>query len=66
MLRDFWFFRSAVTVCVEYLTSRTLLDVAHDVLSGQVNQDVGAVIVHGHIIPVKCDYTQIRDYRAAA
>lgn len=42
-----------------YLAGWTFLHSANNSLSGQVNQDVGAVIVQGHIVAVKGDHSQV-------
>ena len=54
-----------ILFCVCYLAGRTFLHGANNSLSGQVNQDVGAVIIQGHVVAIKCDDTQVRHHGAA-
>lgn len=48
-----------------YLAGRTFLHSANNSLSGQVNQDVGAVIIQSHVVAIECDNTQVWHHRAA-
>lgn len=45
------------TLC--YLTSWAFLHGTNNSLPGQANQDVGAIVVQGHVVPIKCDHAQI-------
>lgn len=48
-----------------YLAGRTFLHSAYNRLSGQVDQDVGAVIIQGHVVAIKRDNTQVWHHSAA-
>lgn len=47
-----------------YLASWTFLYRANNSLSRQLNQDIGAVIIQGHIVAIKRDQTQVRHHSA--
>lgn len=48
-----------------YLAGGTSLHGANNSFSGQVNQNVGAIIIQGHVVAIKCDNTQVWHHSAA-
>ena len=54
-----------ISLFVWYLAGGTFLHSPNNSLSGQVNQDVGAIIIQGHIVSIKGDNTQVRHHSAS-
>lgn len=52
-----FFVRVRISLFLRYLAGRTFLHGANDRLTGQVNQDVGAVVIQSHIVAIKSDDT---------
>lgn len=46
-------------MCVVHLTGGAFLHMSDNVLSGQVDQYIGAVIIQSNVVPVKCDHTKV-------
>lgn len=46
-------------VCVVHLTGGAFLNMSNNVLPGQVDQYIGAIIIESNIVPVKRDHTKV-------